>query len=163
MVADTWMALDLNAHIKECRTRFGASPRMTWADRRHLRPPRWMRNSPDALEVLYRMLERLWSEGVVVWGQIVQVNSNLFEPGSSDLPGELIFCSSPEREVDLERLGQAAEELMAFKGTKPHDEALRRLADHLTLEYTRAFGMKLPETFGVGPGVVLSSTVFVRH
>ncbi|MEL6179106.1 MAG: hypothetical protein AAFS10_09135, partial [Myxococcota bacterium] len=55
------------------------------------------------------------------------------------------------------------EELMAFKGTKPHDEALRRLADHLTLEYTRAFGMKLPETFGVGPGVVLSSTVFVRH
>ncbi|MEL6182086.1 MAG: hypothetical protein AAFS10_24205, partial [Myxococcota bacterium] len=108
------MALDLNAHIKECRTRFGASPRMTWADRRHLRPPRWMRNSPDALEVLYRMLERLWSEGVVVWGQIVQLLSRLTQPLQIHLPlgraaknklaGEVAGAGLEEVAVDLNDL-----------------------------------------------------------
>ena len=51
--------------------------------------PLWLRLSPsDNLTTLFRRMKRLFREGVVVWGHLIQANALLYEDGSDNCPGE---------------------------------------------------------------------------
>lgn len=82
--------------IAEVRTRFGEAPRhFSRSERRYLKAdrPSWL-SPTDRLVDQILQAEFLASEGQIVWGAVVQANSQLWQSGSEDLPGVVV--------VDLE-------------------------------------------------------------
>ena len=110
--------------------------------------------------LLYRKL--LLQTGEVVWGHIVQANDTLFRPGRQDAPGEVIYCADTDSDSDPQSLNEVARRLWQLKGTRPADPAHALLARHLTNEYTRAFGVLVPENLCDFFCAELSTVVFVR-
>jgi hypothetical protein len=78
--------------LAELRSRFGARPReFSRSERRYLRPerPTWL-NTWDPLALQVRQSGTLAREGQVVWGAIVQANSQLWKEGPEDLTGVML-------------------------------------------------------------------------
>ncbi|MDB5389447.1 MAG: hypothetical protein JWM11_5093 [Planctomycetaceae bacterium] len=82
--------------IEECARNFGEAPRRfsLWDRLTYLRVPRpvWARQNPDhQLNSLFANVTELFEHGVVVWGQFIQANRMLFEPGKWDCPADILF------------------------------------------------------------------------
>lgn len=153
--------------IDECIENFGPAPRrQSWWDRlTYLRVPRprWLpANSSDGLSTLFQNLHTLFTEGTVVWGHIIQANSLLFAPGADDCPGELVYSLADTRRVDPEDLGQVAHQLYTLKGTEPEDPELAPIANYLTDEMIRVFGLSVPRTISPNLPCRISTTFFAR-
>ncbi|MBS0265991.1 MAG: hypothetical protein JSS02_28930, partial [Planctomycetes bacterium] len=134
--------------IEQCWDAFGHSPRrISLWDKWTLwlmDKPEWLQNnSDDDLRLVFENWGRLIREGAVVWGHVVQANGMLFEPGPHDCPGEMVFLLD-QKVVDPDFLLQVARKLQSLKHTTPEDPGLRAVADHLTNEQTRRFGLPVP-------------------
>ena len=150
-----------------CIHNFGPPPRrFGWRDRvTHLRVPKpaWLRASRgDKLNTLYDHLDELWRDGVVVWGHVVQANQLMFEEGRANCPGEVLFSTADHDRVDPDELGRIAHDLFALKGTKPTDPDLSPIADYLTDEMVRVFGLPVPRSVSGPLPCRISTTMFVR-
>lgn len=119
--------------------------------------PQWM--AQDPLLKSFSRYPDLWFGGTVVWGRIVQVNQALFVAGDSDSPGDVVYDSTGT--LGHEDLAQVATQLFSLKGTTPADPALRAFADHLTNEYLRACGMRVPQSMSRHP-LYMSTVLFHR-
>jgi len=150
--------------LRQCRRNLGEAPRRfgLWERLTYLTlfPPSWVWSDP--LLRLYTKQFRLLREGTLVWAHVVQANSLLFSPGPWDSPGEVIFCPNPGEGVTPEQLAPIAKRIYALKGTQPSDPRERHLADHLTNERTRRFGLRVPETLGATFPCYLSTLMFPR-
>ena len=155
--------------LAKCWENFDQPPRelswwQFWTYLRLKRPP-WLRHSPgDDMEHLFRAQEELYRSGEIVWGHVVQANSLLFQPGNIDSPAEVIYSLDDPRGIDPRHLKHVSRQLSALKGRTPHDPQARAIADHLTDEWTRRFGLAVPTELS-GPVPMLLSTIFVsrRH
>jgi hypothetical protein len=152
--------------IAECAARFGPAPRRfgLWDRLTYLWlvRPEWIYREPiDDLETLFLNRWKLWRNGTVVWGHIVQANNQLFTPGKSDNPAEVVY-SLADPDIGLEELSDIASGLYAMKGTTPSDPAHRAIADHLTNEYTRVFGLPVPADISRRRQCLVSTTYVVR-
>ncbi|WP_283435073.1 hypothetical protein [Neorhodopirellula lusitana] len=152
--------------LLECRQRFGDAPRdFGDAEKQHLRV---------AFSLITRIVSRsdglcqplsaqrnIFRDGVVVWGHLIQANGGLFEFGQRDLPGEMVY-SLRVPDFDPAKLEKVATELVALKGKQPTSPALLEIADYLTDEMIRVFGLKVPKTISQ-EACLISTVQFVRH
>ncbi len=102
--------------------------------------PSWV--DGDSIDLWFQNVGALFLGGRLVWGQITQANSLMWEEGSANCPGEVLY--------DLRgiptgaELGPIASTIFDYKGTRPLDHRLAFLSDHLMHEMTRSFGLPLP-------------------
>jgi hypothetical protein len=153
--------------MHECVRNFGPVPRdFTFWDRMtylHVPRPQWLRSDPsDALMVLYRNLGKLFREGVVVWGYVIQANQLLFEHGRMNCPGEVVYSLEDRSRASLEYLEDVARELYTLKGSRPARPELIPIAEYLTDELVRVFGLRVPSVVSPAIECRISTTFFVR-
>src|SRR5262249_16983578 len=116
----------------------------------------------DRLHPLFRNASKLFANGVVVWGQIVQANGSLFRDGDNNSPGEIVFSLADGHLVRPHHLQTIASEIFDLKGTTPEEAGLRAIADHLTNERTRVYGLPVPRSLSPRIQCRISTTFFVR-
>ncbi len=98
------------------------------------------------MEILFDSCERLWAEGQVVWGYLIQANQNLFDPSESDdCPALLVYSADSETQVSPLALQPIATQIFALKGSIPDDPALRNIAALVTDELARPLHVPIPQ------------------
>lgn len=120
----------------------------SWLDRTfylNISRPMWCGRS-DALFSLFENKKRLLANGIVVWGHIVQANVLLFERGRANCPASVVFSPDSQKQIGPSELENVAHELFKLKGTTPDESELKELADNLTDEMVRTFGLKVPQS-----------------
>ena len=119
-------------------------------------------NPQDKLTTLFDHLPQVFTEGTVVWGHIIQANVLMFKPGADNCPGELVYSLDRKRQVQPQYLQELAANLFRLKRTSPDDAELAPIADYLTDEYIRVFGLKVPRSVSPSVPCRISTTFFVR-
>jgi hypothetical protein len=152
--------------IAECANNFGAAPRSIslWYSLTYWRVvrPEWLYQTPnDELETIFLNLSKLKRKGQVVWGHIIQANSLLFSPGQWDCPAEVVY-SLHDPDISLEELSEIAGELYALKSTEPAEPERRVIADYLTNEMVRVYGLPVPASISPKLRCQISTTYVVR-
>lgn len=104
--------------------------------------PSWLARDP--LKAAVDTYPKLWIGGKIVWASLIQANGTLFSVGDNTSPGEVVY--DPVGTLDHTELRKIARKLGALKGTKPSDPVALAIANHLTAETTRAFGLPVPES-----------------
>lgn len=154
------------AVLGACRLAFGATPRnFSWWERwsyLYSFRPLWC-TPGDPLGLFFRRRADLIARGRIVWGVTVQANGLLFEPGPADHPGEVVYSLDESVDAPLTSLVEIAARLYALKGTEPSDPEQAAIADYLTQETARHFGLPAPSTLTGGLPCAMSSVVFARR
>jgi len=114
----------MNNAIRKCVDNFGEAPRefSLWDRLTYFRvsKPAWLRSDPtDELTTHFKNLKSVFTNGTVTWGHIVQANVLMFEDGSHNCPGELVYSIENHNRFDPEYLQCVAGELFRLKGTLP--------------------------------------------
>lgn len=157
----------MNTLLNHCKKVLGPPPRKLPFERSYLQlhRPDWLmhpQNKDDRLNLIFDNLGTVLQRGIVAWGQIVQANTLMFEPGDQDCPGELLYSSSHPGSVDLNELQDVAQRLYALKGTSPKSDDLRSIADYLTAELVRVYGLEVPSSVSPDFRCGISTTFFAR-
>ncbi len=153
--------------LAQCARNLGASPRRLslWDRLTYWRVvrPEWLYAHPnDELETLFLNLALLRRDGVVVWGHVIQANNLLFGPGGGDCPGEVVYSLDGARPVDPVALGEVALALGALKHTTPADPDQAAIADYLTNEWVRVYGLPVPRALSPRLACQISTVYVVR-
>lgn len=112
------------------------------SDPAYLVPERPSWADGDSIDLWFQNVGALFLGGRLVWGRVTQANKLMWQEGSANCPGEVLY--------DLrgipggEDLGPIADAIYDYKCTRPLDHRLAFLSDHLTEEMTRSFGLPLP-------------------
>lgn len=153
------------AAIEETREIFGDPDReFGFFEKRYLkaRPPIWCRKGGDAMWINYRDQWKLLTEGMPVWGTIVQVNNLMFKPGRLNCPGTVLYSRTRKHGDDLLPLMNIARNLFQLKGEHANDPECQRYGDMLEDEYDRAMGIQVPDIMTGGIPLRSASVVFHR-
>lgn len=124
--------------------------------------PRWMKEDDGLYEIL-RQQTRLLTEGSIVWGTLIQANSQMFEPGNTDCPGLMVYSTDPYFDAHPRELLVTGRKIFSIKGTQPTDPALKAVADLVTDEMDRSMGFKLPAVFSDKQLSAAAFMVFRNH
>lgn len=132
--------------IAQCRASLGEAPRsFSWFDKfRYLRIPRsdWVEREDPLAEIL-KAQDLLLAEGRLVWGALVQANSDLFVRGWHDLPAAVIY--SPDTSVfddSPDLLLDIARKLYQLKGPGSEIRILTRSRACLPARWTGRCGWR---------------------
>lgn len=152
--------------LLECRKQFGPPglrkfPLMDRLFYLNIKRPDWC-TEEEALWQLFENKQDVFKYGNIVWGHIVQANTLLFEPGEDDCPASVLFCPDPKQVIHFETLQSAAQRMFQLKNTTPSDPELLKIAQALTNEVTRTFGVKVPQQFSDGFSLYQASTFIAR-
>lgn len=126
-----------------------------------IRIPPWLPIT-DKLFHFWLHQRRLVNEGDIVWGHLVQANTYLFTWGLNSLPGEVVFCTEPDRYVSPSELAAVARKAFRLKGTTNNSPGEQAIADHLTDELARVFGLPVPESLSPDFPCAVSTICFDR-
>ncbi len=153
--------------LRECIRSFGEPPRVhsVWDRLTYLRAPKplWLRLfRGDRLTIHFRHLDRLFAEGRVVWGHFIQANRLMFEEGRANCPGEVVYPMADSKGADPAYLKFLAGELFRLKHTQPTDPELKPIAEYLTDERIRVFGLPVPGSISPSAQCQISTTFLVR-
>jgi hypothetical protein len=151
--------------LDRCRLKFGSAPRrFGWYQRwfyLYGSFPKWLEHDKDLMGFV-RAQDDLLKNGMVVWGALIQANQLLFSPGDESHPGEVLYCTNPLAKVNVSELQYIAHSLFELKGTKPENPALLPIADYLTDELIRVFGMEVPTFMSPMMDCAISTVLFMR-
>jgi len=151
--------------LADCIQNVGTGPRRFpfWQRWGYLRPrkPRWAYMDDDIRPFYSRYHEALRG-GRVTWGATVQVNPRLFEPGSQNHPGEVVFATDLGMGVDLIELRRVASRLVALKAAERPDRGSAMIAAYLDGELPRVFGLPVPERVSPRMPCAVSTVMFNR-
>jgi len=101
--------------------------------------------------------------GRIIWGAIVQANSELFESGIFDMLCLVVISFEPELNKTPERLRQLAQKLSSLKGTTHSDPDLDYAATLTTNEYTGSDSrLRIPDSLTGGFCVYVSGLAVRR-
>lgn len=154
--------------LQQCTQRFGRVPRRFWPWTRgymNIPDPFWLKDFPkEELGKVFKYAPNVFATGRVVWGHIIQANALLYREGDDDCPGELVysFDSLEQGESYEEYLGDVAHDLYGLKGTHPKQPELATIAEYLTNERIRVFGLEVPPVISPTYSCQISTTYFVR-
>ncbi len=155
-------------YLQECRENFGEAPRtFSWWDRlTYLRvpsKPAWLKASPDdKIMTYFDYFADVMRDGKVVWGHVIQANYQMFEPGPNNCPGEMVYALDTDGSFLPATLRNVAIRLGELKGTDPEDSELAPIADYLTDEMIRVFGLKVPSQLSPRVRCRISTVYFIR-
>ncbi len=157
----------MNQTIRKCISNFGDAPRrFSLLDRLtylQVSKPAWLRSNPtDKLSIHFNNLSSVFTNGMITWGHVIQANVMMYEAGSIDCPGELVYSIEDAERVDTEHLQCVARELFRLKGTEPGDPKLLSIARYLTDERIRVFGLQVPTCISPLISYRISTTYFLR-
>ena len=157
----------MNDLIQQCKSNFGLAPReFSWWDRLTyfcIPLPMWLIMRPhDKLMRHFWNLGKLWREGTVVWGCMVQANTLMFEDNDFSCPGEIVYSLVDSHKATPDYLRQLAAQLFSLKGTRPSEEGKAKIAAHLTNEWTRVYGLEVPPNLSPSVRCHLSITYLAR-
>jgi len=151
------------ALLKACSIRLAGRRKWAWlpgAFRGLVRPlPQWANR--DGLKRYYQAQKDLLLRGRLVWGCIVQANSELFGNGHTNWPAEIVFSLAQDQ--DTASLSKLANALFSLKGTSPAAADAKRVADHLTAETERVYGLSVPAAVDPEQKHRLSTVMVVRQ
>lgn len=149
--------------LSACRENFGPPPRrIPWLERPylHARAPQWAAH--DDLRRVIRDRNRLLTQGRIVLGAVVEANTALYRPGKQNLPALAIWSDDPFYEAKPCRLRELGRELFAMKGQHTRGD-LAETARLLTSARLRPLGYKLPDSFGDGKALWLTTLLVFRE
>ncbi|MCO4780823.1 MAG: DUF695 domain-containing protein [Candidatus Cloacimonetes bacterium] len=115
----------------------------------------------DKLNLLFENYKDVFINGIIVWAKVIQANQLVWEPGDDDVPGEIVYSFDEAINKNPKYLIPVAKKLFALKETKPEDRKLREIADYLTNERTRVFGLLVPSSLSEQHTCRISTTFFV--
>ncbi len=92
---------------------------------------------------LFDSQDVLFSEGIAVWGTIVQANGNLFSPGPDDLPAVIIYSLDDEIDTNPKLIERVARGLFSLKGRQTSQD-LQEFSDKLKSERTLNWKIPIP-------------------
>ena len=118
--------------INEMRHRAGPEPRK-FDKRDQVRMGWWRKLFENVLAKQVNESQLLIQEGKIFWSALVQANNELFEPGGSNLPGVVVYSTSPQMDDQPEVLAECAKELFSFKGKEVDDPELKAFAKSLAI------------------------------
>lgn len=152
--------------LEECRQQFGAPGRRRFRMREglcylNIKRPIWC-GKQDELWNLFKHKQQVLCHGEIVWGHIVQANTLLFKPGIANCPASVVFCPDSAVPVNLAALSYAAKCMFDLKNTTPEEAELLEIANTLTDEMTRTFGVQVPKQFCNGFTFYEASTFITR-
>lgn len=126
-----------------------------------IRQPSWMEKN-DPMQCIYRDQNLLLTQGRIVWGQIIQANTLLFEDRSEDCPAAILFTMDPSVDDDPEKLKDIAKILYSHKNGNCDNEELNRVVQVITDEQTiwMNYHISAAATGSIG---VLYSTIMVHR
>ncbi len=156
----------MNNFIAESSANFGYSPRsFSVFDRMgylRVKKPKWLKDDPeDKMNLFFDHLSAVFKNGKVVWGHVIQANSTLFEVGTNDAPGELVYSLQDSRNCS-DFLPIVAQDLFSLKGTNPSNPELAPIANYLTDQFIRVYGLDVPRCVSSRIDCKISTTLFVR-
>lgn len=107
--------------------------------------------------------EKVFHHGHLAWGQIIQVNTLLFEEGNENCPGELLIDPFPD-ENSIEKLQMIANHLYSLKGNSNqiNDLESKEFAQYLENQLIRVYGLKVPKDIGSNDNLFVSTVYFQR-
>ena len=153
------------SHIEKLREKFGAAPRkFSFLERMttfHFLRPDWAyEEQPDNLNYLFDQMSEVYKNGEVIWGRIIQANSQLYEKGNDNLPGELVYTF--DQDFRLWTLDSIGHQLFDLKSQSPEDPELRKISNYLKDEYIRVYGWSVPQSISRDLDCFISTTYFIR-
>lgn len=154
--------------IDECRRNFIDPPRQFDEDElKEFRVPQpdWMKKDfRPALQEIWRNEMRIFREGAVVWGQIVQAHPKLYLQGTIDYPAALIYSRDVFFDDHAGELAQMAEALGELKGARHEHPQMQLFADMMREEREVQLNMALPRPLTKGKAVTYTTVlVFRKH
>ncbi|HEY1685377.1 MAG TPA: hypothetical protein VGG19_11485 [Tepidisphaeraceae bacterium] len=152
------------AWLEECRRAFRPPPRRIglWEKYRLRFPkPKWLK-ARDDFSRFFLARRELLTNGVVVWGLVIQANGNLFKPGPQDHGAEFVFSPDLDNQPSIEHLSELAHQLFKLKGTTQPQHDLAWIANYLHNERIRVFGRRVPREISPDVSCEISS-VLVRR
>ena len=156
----------MNEHLDRSKAKFGTAPRKFPQSIRNylkLNKPPWLPQVPDdKINLIFEHSDRVLRDGVVVWGRVIQANQQLFEDGEHDCPGEVVYSLDDSRKVDVGFLEQLATKLFSLKGTEPSHEELAPIANYLTDQMIRVYGLDVPRILSPNLNCKISTVFFDR-
>ena len=122
-----------------------------------LMTPSWTDNDPMGL--WYQAFPKLFQNGRLVWGALVQANGAMWGAGDFDAPGEVLY--DPRGLITNDELSELASRLYQVKHCRIHDPRVAFFSDYLTHERTRSIAARLPYSLSSGD-LCCSSLMFIR-
>jgi hypothetical protein len=113
-------------------------------------------------------LRALFRQGDIVWGHVIQANTELYEPPPSeesytfDRPGELVFSPRVDSAETPLHLGEVARHLAGLRDASDLDAELQPWSDYLFAETERVVGRRVPSRFAAQNACFVSTTLFRR-
>jgi hypothetical protein len=154
----------LNEWLHICNQNLGKIPRpISWFEQATYlssSAPAWA--IKDELQTFFKNQAWLMKQGHLVWGSAVQANVQLFSPGIDSCPADVVYPTKQILDFDPEVLKVIALKIYDLKGTQPDDKSLIKVANHLTNELERVFGLFVPSSFceNIPCGI---STIFIAR
>jgi hypothetical protein len=155
----------MNSVLRACQSNFGEPPRsLSFGEKLRflIWPPRWCLFGSDPLIGIYWTQNKLRDRGRVVWGQLVQANSLLFQPGPNNCPANVIYEPVASGERSYTALPRIANSIFGLKGQRHHDTELAECARWVTNERHRMVDAPVPKRLTGGRDVVFSTVMVHR-
>jgi hypothetical protein len=124
--------------------------------------PPWMKET-DALNEVLKQQSLLLTEGRIVWGALIQANTQLFSAGHVDCPALLVYSNDTYFDARVQELRLIGQKIFGLKDTNPSDQALKNVAQLVSDEMNRSMGFKLPPVFSNKDIRAATFMVFRRH
>jgi hypothetical protein len=156
----------MNSILGECRSNFGDPPRSLSLGQKlrfRIYPSVRERLSYDPLLRIYEDQHKLRDRGRVVWGHLVQANSQLFGPGRTNCPANVIYEPAAPNDSSYATLEPIAHYIFALKGKRHDDEDLDECARWVTNERIRIVNARIPAQLSRGRVVLFSTLVIHRR
>ena len=162
------LCMDYDDILRSINKKLGPPPRtftfidkLTWFRRDK---PEWDWQNDDLRHNIENW-EKVFREGRLTWGHIIQVNSLMFEKGTDNCPGEIVIWCEKDQRFDADALELTAHKLFELKGYSVHldDTEEKMFAEYLENQYLRVHGLKVPEHISEGYDLRVSTIFFQRR
>ena len=160
--------MDFDIILSEIGKKLGTTPRsfgfwdkLTWFKQDK---PTWDWENDEIKNSVVHW-EKVFTEGELAWGYIIQVNKLMFEKSNLNCPGEVLVLAKNTVPFDLESFEATAQALYDLKGNSSllSEESEQYFAKYLENELTRVYGLKLPESISNGNDLFVSTLFFQRR
>lgn len=153
--------------IQLVRAAAGSTPRTfdrVLTEYNRIAAPDWLLHAPgDPLLRAFDNQHRIRRDGQIVWAAVVQFDSRLTVPITTDGIVFVLYSMDPRFDGDPDALLSIAHDVAELKGHDQVDPACAAFSRMLTLESARGMGVRVPSRFTNGAVVLHTSLLLPRR
>lgn len=155
--------------LQEVENKLGKAPRtFNWLDKLTWYKqdlPEWDWKNDEIKHSVHNW-EKVFKEGKLGWGYVIQANSLLFESSNINAPGEILIWQDETKNFTPQAAYEIAHSLFELKGKSFAIEVVdeKSFAEYLENERIRVYGRQIPERLTNGLKLAVSTVFFqTRH